>query len=274
MAVTAQPGFLEGVRLVRFALWLSAGICLMVATLVIWHQTEQFLIRDQRFQISLPDDLAGHSPDLLVEGIHYASASQIRHVFSEDFDRSLYLVPIETRRRQLLALDWVEDAAVSKIWPKTLKVRIRERIPVAFVHLPPNARDGISHFALIDRDGYVLRPRIPAKFTLPVITGIRETERLADRRAKVHRVLGMLKDIGSLAEQISEINVADPNNLIAAEHVDNRVVNLMLGDENYSERLQNFLGNYGEIKGKRPDVKTLDLRIDGVITAVGESHGK
>ncbi len=63
-----------------------------------------------------------------------------------------------------------------------------------------------------------------------------------------------------------------PNNLIVAEHVDDGVVNLMLGDENYSERLQNFLANYGEIRAKRPDTKTLDLRVDGVITAVGEEQ--
>ena len=52
-----------------------------------------------------------------------------------------------------------------------------------------------------------------------------------------------------------------------------RVVNLMLGDENYAERLQNFLGNYNEIERKRPDAKALDLRVDGVITAVGDDPG-
>jgi hypothetical protein len=83
----------------------------------------------------------------------------------------------------------------------------------------------------------------------------------------------MLKEIGSLASQISEINIADPNDLIVAEHIDNNVVNLMLGDENFTERLQNFLANYSEIKEKRPDATTLDLRVDGVITAVGGQQG-
>ncbi|MDQ2743687.1 MAG: cell division protein FtsQ, partial [Chloroflexota bacterium] len=133
----------------------------------------------------------------------------------------------------------------------------------------------MSRFALIDTDGYILRPRVAAKFTLPVITGIRETEAIENRRARVHRVLAMLHEIGPLAGQISEINVSDPNNLILAEHAGDGVVDLMVGDENYSERLQNFLANYSEIKEKRPDAKTLDLRVDGVITAVGEDqHGQ
>src|SRR5438067_1867834 len=263
----SQQSLFEAVRWGRFLFWLFAGMFLMVGTLYGWHQTEEFLIKDDRFRIVEADEFAGQSPDLIVEGTHYASASQIRHMFAEDLGRSLYLAPIRERRRQLLEIDWVEDATISKIWPNTLRVRIQERIPVAFVHLRPNPKDGMSRFALIDHDGHILRPRVAAKFTLPVITGLREAEPIEDRCARVRRVLGMLKDVGSLAAQISEINVADPNNLIVAEHVDNSVVNLMLGDENYAERLQNFLANYSEIRAKRPDAKTLDLRVDGVITA-------
>ncbi len=169
-----------------------------------------------------------------------------------------------------MKIDWVEDAAVSRIWPNSLRVWIRERTPVAFIHLPPRRSDGLSAFALIDKDGYILRPRVAARFTLPVISGVRESETLDDRRARVRRVLDMLKEIGPLAGQISEINVADPNDLVVAEHVGNSVVNLMLGDENYSDRLQNFLASYGEIKARRPDATTLDLRVDNIITAVGE----
>jgi cell division protein FtsQ len=268
-----QESLWAGIRWGRFIAWVILGLFLLVGTLFAWRRTEEFLIKDSRFRIVEAEEFAGQSPNLIVEGIHYASASQIRHVFAADFGRSLYLVPLQTRREQLLEIDWVEQASVSKIWPNTIKVWIHERIPVAFVRLRPNAKDGMSQLALIDKDGYLLRPRVAAKFTLPVITGVRESESLENRRARVRRVLGMLKDAGPLAEQISEISVADPNNLIVAEHVHNRVVNLMLGDENYAEKLQNFLANYNEIERKRPDARTMDLRVDGVITAVGDDSG-
>lgn len=267
-----QQPFFEGLRLGRFIFWLVAGLFLLVGTLFAWRRTEEFLIKDNHFRIAEPGDGILASPDLLVNGIHYASASQIRQIFAEDFGRSLYLVPIEERRRQLLKIDWVEDAAVSKIWPSSLRVSIRERTPVAFIHLPPRRADGVSQFALIDKDGYILRPRVAARFTLPVISGVRESETLENRRARVRRVLDMLRQIGPLAGQISEINVADPNDLVVAEHVGNSVVNLMLGDDNYSDRLQNFLNSYPEIKARRPDATTLDLRVDGIITAVGEDR--
>ncbi|MDQ2776159.1 MAG: FtsQ-type POTRA domain-containing protein [Acidobacteriota bacterium] len=253
----------------RFPFWLIAGGLLMVGTLFAWHRTEEFLIKDDRFRIPEAETFAGQSPNLVVEGVHYASPSQVRHVFAEDFGRSLYLVPLQKRREQLLEIDWVEEAVVSKNWPDTVKAQIRERTPVAFVHLPANRKDGMSQFALIDRDGYILRPRVASKFTLPVITGVRETESLDARRARVRRVLGMLKSVGPMAEQISEIDVADPNDLIVAEHVNDSVVNLMMGEENYAERLKNLLDNFNEIKAKRPHTRTFDLRVDGVITAVG-----
>jgi cell division protein FtsQ len=257
----------------RLLFWLITGIVLMVGTLFAWRLVEEFLIKDNRFRIAEAEELAGKSPNLVVEGVHYASSSQVRHVFAQDFGRSLYLVPLQTRREQLLEIDWVQDASLSKVWPDTLRVAIREREPVAFVRLPPmHDREGPARLALIDRYGHILRPRIAAKFTLPVIAGVKEDETIESRRARVLRALAMLKEIGPLGAQISEVDVADPNNLVVAEHVGNQVVNLMVGEENYAERLRNFLANYAEIKEKRPDATTLDLRVDGVITAVGDKR--
>jgi cell division protein FtsQ len=249
----------------RFVFWLIGSAVVMFTFLVAWHRTEEFLIKDDRFRVPEAEQINGRSPNLAVTGVHYASPSQIRHLFAEDLGRSLYLVPIRQRREQLLAIDWVEDATVAKIWPNTLRVTIHERTPVAFVHLG-------SQFALIDKQGYILRPRVASRFTLPVIAGIRESEPLDDRKARVRVVLDMLHLIGPLATQISQIDVHDPNNLVVDEHVKGEVVTLMLGNENYAERINNFLANYAEIKAKRPQAKTLDLRVDGIITAVGANE--
>jgi cell division protein FtsQ len=252
----------------RFALWLGVGAVGMMSVLLAWRQIEEFLIKDDRFRIPEANQATGRSPHLTFEGVRYASPAKINDVFAEDYGRSLYLAPVQVRRRQLLAIDWVEEATVSKIWPNSLRVVVHERTPVAFIRLQKQ-QDGASEFALIDRDGYVLHPHIKSVFTLPVIAGLQETGLIADRRLRVRRVLAMLDAIGSLSEKISEIDAADPNDLIVAEHIEGGVVNLMLGDENYLERLKNFLANYVEIKTKRPDTRMLDLRVDGVITAVG-----
>jgi cell division protein FtsQ len=265
-----RPSLFDKIAWSRVILWGALGMTVLVGTLFAWHRTEEFFIRDSRFQLSEPTEFAGQSPSLKVEGLHYASPSQIRHVFAPDFGRSLYLVPVNRRRQELLAIDWVEEASVSKIWPDTVRVRVQERRPVAFIHLPPSRKTGLSEFALIDKDGFILRPKMAAQFTLPVIGGIRESEDREDRRARVQRVLSMLDALGHQADRISEVDASDPNNLVVAEHLDNRVLSLMMGDENYSSRMSNFLNNYNEIRMKRPDSTTFDLRVDNLITVVGD----
>jgi cell division protein FtsQ len=253
-------------------MWVALGMTVLVGSLFAFRRTEEFLIRDDRFRLAETQEFAGQSPSLIVEGIHYASPSQIRHVFAPDLGRSLYLVPISTRRKELLAIDWVEQATVSRVWPNTLRARIEERRPVAFIELPPRRRDGLAEFALIDKDGFILRPKAAARFTLPVINGLRESEPREDRRARVRRVISMLEALGRLASHISEVDASDPNNLVVAEHMDNRVLNLMVGDQNYTSRMTNFLNNYNEIKTKRPDATNFDLRVDSMITVAGDQQ--
>ncbi|HEX4771903.1 MAG TPA: cell division protein FtsQ/DivIB [Bryobacteraceae bacterium] len=257
-----------GFRWGRFVLWLAVGAVGMISVLLAWRQIEEFLIKDDRFRIPEATQATGRSPHLTFEGVRYASPAKINDVFAEDYGRSLYLAPVQVRRHQLLAIDWVEEATVSKIWPNSLRVVVHERTPVAFIRLQKQ-HDGVSEYALIDRDGYVLHPHTKSMFTLPVIAGLQEAGPIADRRTRVRRVLAMLDTIGRLSENISEIDATDLNDLVVAEHIDGGVVNLMLGDENYLERLKNFLANYAEIKTKRPETKMLDLRVDGIITAVG-----
>lgn len=249
--------------------FLYALLCMvtMVGSLYAWRRTEEFLIKDDRFRIPETDSLAGQNPYLQVEGVHYASPSQISNIFASDFGRSLFLLPLHERRNQLLAIDWVAEASVSKIWPNKVIVRLKERQPVAFVRLPTIRRNGSSQFALIDRDGVILRPRVLEKFTLPIITGIQETEEPVNRRMRVRKVLVMLNDLDALAEPISEVDVSDAANLVASEKIDGRVVMLKLGEENYKSRVAHFNNAYAEIKARRPDANVFDLRVDGSVAA-------
>src|SRR6185312_2770936 len=121
--------FLDNMRWGRLLLWVALGMTVLVGSLYAFHRTETFLIHDNRFQLAEAREFRGQSPSLVVEGIHYASPSQVRHVFAPDFGRSLYLVPLNARRKELLAIDWVEQATVSRVWPNTVKVRIEERRP-------------------------------------------------------------------------------------------------------------------------------------------------
>jgi cell division protein FtsQ len=154
----------------------------------------------------------------------------------------------------------VEDASVSRIWPDRLLVRIRERKPVAFVIF----RSGV---ALIDAHGVLLDPPALAQFAFPVLSGVREDETEDQRRERVRAMLRLQQDMGYMAKDVSEVNTADPEDIRIVAQVENRAVELMMGDTNFARGYQNFLAHYPEIGKRSPNVKTFDLRMDGQVTA-------
>jgi hypothetical protein len=108
---------------VRIASRALAILVVAIGVLYILHRTEQFLIRDPRFSLNGQEG-APETPAIEIRGAAHASPRAIQAVFSDDSGRSVYLLPLEERRRALLGIDWVRDAAVSRLWPDRLEVRI------------------------------------------------------------------------------------------------------------------------------------------------------
>jgi cell division protein FtsQ len=197
---------------------------------------------------------------LQIEGLKYAPRARILRVFTPDFGRSIFTTPLEERRRNLLDIDWVEDASVSRIWPDRLVVRIRERKPVAFVLFHPGV-------LLIDSDGVLLDRPPQAQFSFPVLSGIRRQDAPEQRRERVRAFLRVENDMGYLAKDVSEIDAGDVNNIRIVAQVGDRAVELLLGDSDFGRRYQNFLNHYPEIRKRAPEEKRFDLRLDDWITA-------
>jgi cell division protein FtsQ len=251
---SARPG-VSTFRIVT----ISIAFCVVVlGSLYLFHTLEQFLIRDPRFALSGVD---GEPSGVQIAGATHASRAQIERVFSIDLGRSVYLLPMSDRRDALRSVDWVKSASIARLWPNRVVVRVEERKPVAFLPLAP------SRFALIDEDGVILPPA-PDRFELPVLSGVRASDSIADRRDRVHRMLRLTRELGENARNISEIDVSDRDNLKVTAPRDGHIVTLLLGDRNFAQRYLNFLNHYGEIKRNRPDASTLDLRLDDRITAV------
>jgi cell division protein FtsQ len=228
-----------------------AGVSIAVAG----FRVRQYALTDPQFTLSRDRQDA-----LTIQGLEYTPPTKVQRVFTADFDHSIFSVPLAERRRRLLAIDWVEDASVSRIWPDRLLVRIRERKPVAFVLF----RSGVL---LIDAHGVLLEPPAQARFAFPVLSGVREGETEDQRRERVRALLRLQEDMGYMAKDVSEVNTADPGNIRIVAQVENRAVELMMGDGNFARRYQNFLAHYPEIGKRSPHVKTFDLRLDGQITA-------
>jgi cell division protein FtsQ len=251
-------------------LWRFSGIAIAVGValsggIYASERFAQFLIRDTRFFLPGPADYGLESPNLELHGIRYASRQQVLRLFEPDYGRSLYLFPLAARRKALLSVRWVHDASIARIWPNRVIVQITERRPAAFIKLPAEA---MLRWALIDDEGVILDPPPKAAFTLPVLAGVLSGENQEKRGIRVRRMQRLMKELGPLSDNVSEVDASDLDDLKITEQAGGGAVTLMLGDRNFSSRLRNFLEHYPDIHRNMPQGTSFDLRLDDRITGL------
>ena len=245
---------------IRWRFWFTVAAWCVVfgSTAIAARQAHRYVMADSRFILSGDDRHA-----IKLQGAVNASQAKLLHVFAPDFGRSILAVPLAERRRRLLAVDWVEDASVSRVWPNRLLIRVTERQPVAFASLP--VRDGSGapqRFLLVDAQGELLDPPTRGQFSFPVLNGLTEDQTDAERRVRVRAMMRLLDDLGPSAQNVSEVDAAAPDDLTVVIQVEGRLFELKLGDGNYASRLHGFLLHYPEIHKRAPTVTTFDLRLD------------
>lgn len=249
----------------RLALTILTGLLLFVSTAMAARRVQSMLLSTPRFFLETVNEAGIRG--IRVEGNRNASVDRIALVFAQDLNRSIFSIPLAERRRRLLAIDWIEDASVLRIWPNQLIVKVRERHPVAFAKLPFGV-SGKFRYMLIDAQGVLLGvPR--QRFDFPVLTGVTEDQQESDRRARVVAMQDLLRELGpSAAAMISEINATTPRDMRVSAGINGHPVELWLGDRNYLARFQNFTNHFDEILRSSDGASVFDLRLDDRIMTV------
>jgi len=137
-------------------------------------------------------------------------------------------------------------------------VRIRERKPVAFALLSSGAM-------LVDASGVLLAPPEKGQLAFPALNGLSLEDTEAQRRERIAAFLNFQRDMGFLANDVSELDVSNPTDLSAVAQVGGRAVELLLGGSDFARRYQAFVNNYSEIHSQSPGATVFDLRLDGRI---------
>ena len=258
--------------------WIAIGLGSMLALAgVVYgvHYGEQFLIRDPRFALRVPgDDLSGgavapEDDPLEISGAAHVSPRAIEAVFSDDFGKSAYLVPLSDRRATLRTVAWVKDASVARFWPNRVLVGVTERKPVAYLAVDSSRRPPFDR-PMIDEEGVVLPP-VEDRFTLPVLAGVRVGDSAAVRRERVQKLLRLMKELGDAGHAIVQVDLSDTDNIRVNEPFDGRMVTLLLGDRDFALRHQNFVRYFAEIRKKMAGATVLDLRVEDRITVLPPS---
>jgi cell division protein FtsQ len=214
------------------------------------------LERDARFRI------AGTS-NIQATGLTEVSRSEMLPVFGEDIGRNIFFVPLDTRRKQLEAIPWIERATVMRLLPDQIRVAVVERKPVAFTR----ERQQVG---LVDADGVLLSMPASAMaqhhYSFPVLTGIDRGDPSASRRARMavyQRMMGDLDSTGQhYSEQISEIDLTDPEDARVLMPEQGADILAHFGEDHFLERYQRYKAHIAEWRQQYPHLAAVDLRYD------------
>ena len=236
---------------------LALGVLMVVSCFVgAYLSVAHFLERDARFRI------AG-TGNIQASGLTQVSRADLLPVFGEDVGKNIFFIHLGERRKQLEQIPWVERATVMRLLPDQIRVNIVERTPVAFV------RQG-QHIGLVDADGVLLA--MPAArmtehhYSFPVVTGIDARDPQPSRRARMavyQRLIGDLDSTGQhLSEQISEIDLTDPEDARVLMPEQGADILAHFGDDQFLTRYQRYKAHIAEWRQQYPRLAAVDLRYD------------
>lgn len=196
---------------------------------------------------------------LEVRGSHFLSEGEVRELLGPAVGENLLGLNIEELKQRLRASSWVADATVSRSLPDTLRVEIRERVPVALAEA--------DRLYLMDGEGVLIDlfgPRT-AGFDLPIVRGLGGGSDADGRRDRAQRAGALLEDLGELGAEVSEVEVEPSGDLRLVLRGAGEV--LRMGAPPYRSRFLTFLGLRKDLAERCPDAEYFDLRFRDQIIA-------
>lgn len=215
-----------------------------------------YLERDARFRI------AGSS-NIQAAGLTELSRADLMPVFGEDIGRNVFFVPLKERRRQLEQIPWIEHAAVMRVLPDQIRVAVVERQPIAFT------QHG-QQIGLVDANGVLLsmaaKTMAERHYSFPVVTGLDPGDSAESRKARMAVYLRLMAELDAdgkhYSEQISEIDLTDPEDARVIMPEQGSDILVHLGEEKFLDRFERYKANIAAWRQQYPHLKSVDLRFD------------
>jgi cell division protein FtsQ len=220
------------------------------------YMLAHYLERDARFRIT-------GTSDIQAAGLTELSRADLMPVFGEDIGRNIFFVPLKERRRQLEEIPWVEHATVMRVLPDQIRVAVVERRPVAFT------QHG-QQIGLVDANGVLLamaaKTMAERHYSFPVVTGIDPGDSAEARKARMAVYLRLMAELDAdgkhNSEQISEIDLTDPEDARVLMPEQGSDILVHLGEEKFLERFERYKANIAAWRQQYPHLKSVDLRFD------------
>lgn len=186
-----------------------------------------------------------------IRGSRFLAEQDVRDLLGSAVGGNILGLDIEALKGRLRSSPWVADAAIARALPDTLRVEIKERAPLALAEA-----DGLQ---LMDEDGTLIEPYGPrtSAFDLPIVRGLKGAS--PDQvRERAQRAGGLLRDLGELSAEVSEVDVQDEADLRVVLRGAGEV--LRMGVPPYRKKLQTYLELRPDLERRCPAAEYFDLR--------------
>lgn len=214
-----------------------------------------------------------------VSGNKYVAREAVLGYFAHDLNKSVFRIPLDTRRNQLEDLPWVDHALVSRIWPNRIRVELAERTPVAYL------RNG-SDLSLIDSHGVILDRPAGSDFQFPVVSGLSEDMAEPERAQRVALYSDLVREMDQIkpgaSDHISEVDLGDSDDVRAtlaglnqmgiAGVDDQGPVLIHFGNRDFGSKFKLFTDNISQWRAVAGRVESVDLRFSKQVVVNPESR--
>ena len=252
------------VRSKRFARLRFVLRCLLFAVLVVLP-AGYLGVRLAMFALTSQEFALRSAEDVTLEGNHYVSTAEVLNALGVPTSAgaarrsgsvNLFHLSLSRAKKQVEAIPWVHSATLTRAYPHHLTVRVEERTPLAFVTTGGRVK-------LTDAEGVFLERPEKASFDFPVLSGLEELN-AADRKSRLDLYQEFMRQVAnptvSSGWTVSEVGLADADDLQAMMVEGNQTVALHFGSGDFEQRFRNFLALLPELNKSNTKVDSMDLR--------------
>jgi cell division protein FtsQ len=215
-----------------------------------------FVLSSPRFELRSADDIQ-------LTGNQFVSREDVAnalglpvHAGSGPGLKALRL-SLEAQRKQVETIAWVRSAALTRVMPNRLVVRVTERTPVAYANVG-------GHVSLVDSEGVLLDKPESALFDFPVITGLDPNAGSEQCRARIALYQDFVRQLGDeIAHSgwiVSEADLSDSDDVKALLVQGRENLQVHFGRENFVQHYHTFLALLPELRKSAVPLDSVDLR--------------
>ncbi len=257
-------------RLRRMIGWFLLGALAMVPFAYGGIRLLGYALHSPRFRVS-----GGN--DVVVEGNRFVSREEVLSAmglplyWSAGETVNIFRLNLEEERRQVEAISWVRSVTVTRVFPHRLAVHIVERTPVAFVNVG-------GRIKLIDAEGALLEKPEKSDFNFPVLEGLAEPANRIERMIRLALYRDFMQQLSADAPSsgwlISEVNLADADDLKALLVQGRETIDVHFGRSNFHERFSDFLTLLPEVRKTNVKIDSIDLRYRNQVVVDPQKGGE